>query len=80
MSKTESTTVRSRISHALKEDVEKIFKRLGLSSSEAIRIFYHHVELYNGLPFKVEIPNKEDRKIIEEANAGKDFTTNRGIE
>ena len=74
MSKTASATVRSRISPTLKEDVEKIFKKLGLSSSEAIRLFYSHVELYNGLPFKVEIPNEETRKAIEDAIEDKNFS------
>ncbi|MCK5350615.1 MAG: type II toxin-antitoxin system RelB/DinJ family antitoxin, partial [Desulfobacula sp.] len=54
MSKT--TTVRARIEPDLKTDVENLFKKLGLSTTEAINLFYRQVKLRNGLPFNVVIP------------------------
>jgi len=64
---TKSELVRARIEPELKEDVQKIFNKLGLTTTEAIRIFLKHVQLYKGLPFKVKIPNEETRKAFAEA-------------
>jgi hypothetical protein len=38
MSKT--ATIRARIEPNLKEDVEKLFKKMGLTTTEAINLFY----------------------------------------
>jgi len=63
MSKT--ATVRARIEPDLKTDVENLFKQLGLSTTEAINLFYHQVKLRKGLPFDVEIPNKTTEKVFQ---------------
>ncbi|MBI5415608.1 MAG: type II toxin-antitoxin system RelB/DinJ family antitoxin [Candidatus Omnitrophica bacterium] len=55
MSKT--AMIRARTEPKLKSKVERIFEVLGLTASEAINIFYHRVELENGLPFDLRIPN-----------------------
>jgi addiction module RelB/DinJ family antitoxin len=43
-----------------------VFAKLGMSPSEAIRIFYTQVELCQGLPFAVRIPNPETLAAIRE--------------
>jgi DNA-damage-inducible protein J len=53
-----TATVRARIEPLLKQDVEKLFKEMGLTTTEAINLFYRQVKLRNGLPFSVVIPNK----------------------
>ena len=40
MGKAKTSTVRARINPSLKRDVEGIFKKLGLSTTEAINLFY----------------------------------------
>ncbi|SEH09098.1 type II toxin-antitoxin system RelB/DinJ family antitoxin [Candidatus Venteria ishoeyi] len=57
MSKT--ATIRARIEPQLKQDVETLFQHLGLTTSEAITLFYTQVALRKGLPFTVELPNTE---------------------
>lgn len=69
MAKTE--TIRARVDTKVKSDAEKIFRKLGLSASDAIRIFYTHVTLSKGLPFDVRIPNAETRKAMRDADAGR---------
>ncbi len=71
MSKT--TTVRARIEPDLKTDVEKLFKKLGLSTTEAINLFYKQVKLRNGLPFNVVIPNKTTEKVFKNTDANKNL-------
>jgi len=67
MSKT--ATVRARIEPKLKVDVETLFKRIGLSTTEAINLFYRQVKLRNGLPFNVVIPNKTTEKVFKDTDA-----------
>lgn len=48
--------VQSKMPSDLKAAAESIFAHLGMSPSEAIRIFYKQVELHQGLPFDLKIP------------------------
>ncbi len=61
-------TVRARIEPWLKEDVEKLFKKMGLSTTEAITLFYRQVKLRNGLPFNVVIPNKTTERVFKDTD------------
>ena len=62
--------VRARLEPGLKKKAEKIFKVVGLSESEAVRLFYKNVVLFRGLPFSLSIPNDETKSAIEEARKG----------
>ncbi len=66
---TKTSTVRARIEPGLKEDVEELFKKMGLSTTEAINLFYRQVKLRNGLPFSVVIPNKTTEKVFKDTDA-----------
>lgn len=72
MSKTE--TIRARIEPKLKDKAEGVFRKLGLTTTQAITLFYRQVELRNGLPFEVAIPNKTTRKTFDNTDAGHDLT------
>ncbi|MEA3398835.1 MAG: type II toxin-antitoxin system RelB/DinJ family antitoxin [Patescibacteria group bacterium] len=63
-----SAMIRARIEEKLKEDVSKVFEKLGLSTTEAITLFYKQIKLHNGLPFDVKIPNKTTRKTFVETD------------
>ena len=47
-----SATVNARIDPALKRGAESIFAQIGLSPSQAIRLFYKQTIHDNGLPFQ----------------------------
>ncbi len=66
---TKTATVRARIEPSLKTDVENLFKTLGLSTTEAINLFYRQVKLRKGLPFSVVIPNKTTEKVFKDTDA-----------
>lgn len=61
------STVRARVDSDLKQEAEAIFKKLGLSTSQAIVMFLNMVKLNNGIPFEVKIPNKDTLKAMQEA-------------
>ena len=49
-------TVRARVDSELKRESEEVLESLGLTTTEAIRIFLHQVRLRRGLPFPVLRP------------------------
>lgn len=65
--------IRARIEPKLKDDVEKIFIELGLTTTEAITLFYNQVKLNNGLPFRVFVPSKETFEAMKDAKEGKNL-------
>lgn len=47
--------VRARVDSRLKLDSEAILHELGLTTTDAIRIFLHQVRLHKGLPFELKL-------------------------
>lgn len=72
MPKTEM--IRARVEPDLKHEAEEIFAALGLSATEAIKLFYKQVSLHHGLPFEVRIPNAETLDAIRQASNKDDLT------
>jgi DNA-damage-inducible protein J len=70
-SMSKSAQINARIDPNLKQETEKIFHELGLSTTQAITLFFKQVTLQQGLPFAVAIPNAETRKAINDARTGK---------
>jgi len=68
-----TAAVHSRIQPEIKEQAETILHRLGLSPTEAIRMFYSQITLRNGLPFDVAIPNEETVQALEDSRAGRNM-------
>jgi DNA-damage-inducible protein J len=68
-----TAAVHSRIQPEIKEQAEAVLHRLGLSPTEAIRMFYTQIVLRNGLPFDVSIPNDETIKALEDSRSGRNL-------
>ena len=66
----ETTSV--KLDKQAKENAKVIFKELGITMGDAFNIFLSQVNLHQGLPFEVKIPNETTQKTIEEARQGKD--------
>ena len=78
MAKTE--TLRTRMEPELKAQGESILSALGLSTSEAITIFFRQMVMHKGLPFEVKIPNAETISALEEPRADmKRFSSVKGL-
>lgn len=63
----------ARTEPALKADAEKVLKKLGLSTTDAINLFLSQIRLHKGLPFDVRIPNKTTLKAMKDAEEGKNL-------
>ena len=70
-----TATIRARVEPGLKDDVEKLLHRLGVTTTEAITMFYSQIRLRQGLPFPVEMPNATTRKTFEATDRGEDLNT-----
>jgi addiction module RelB/DinJ family antitoxin len=74
-----NATITLRIEGKLKADSEQIFRRLGLTTTEAIKIFLSAVRNRRGIPFPVQLdeqraegaPLSADRKATLDAIMGK---------
>ena len=64
-------TINTRIEPNLKNKAELILHQVGLTSAEAIRLFYKQICLNKGLPFAIKIPNKKTIKAIHDADTRK---------
>ena len=63
--------INARIEPELKHEVDVIFDELGLTTTEAVTLFFKRVKNYRGLPFEVRLPNAQTRRAIEQARKGK---------
>ncbi|MEX0325782.1 MAG: type II toxin-antitoxin system RelB/DinJ family antitoxin [Puniceicoccaceae bacterium] len=52
-----TATVRARVDIELKQQAEAVLLSLGLTTTEAIRLFLQQVRLRRGLPFAVVLPD-----------------------
>jgi len=59
---TKESYVRARVDNRLKRDSELILHELGLTTTDAIRIFLHQIRLHKGLPFDLRL--KEDNSDV----------------
>jgi DNA-damage-inducible protein J len=57
MAKTDTVTV--RLDPVVKKSAEVVLKKLGLTVTQAVTLFFVQVSLRNGLPFPVEIPKND---------------------
>ena len=60
----QDAVVRARVDSGLKKDTEKVFEKLGLTTTEAIRLFLAQVKLRGGLPFEVRIPTDNNDLLL----------------
>ena len=69
-----NTTVKEATSVKLdkhaKDEAKKIFKKLGLTMGEAFNLFLHQVQLKQGMPFDIRIPNEETKRVLDEGRKG----------
>jgi len=67
-----SAVIHARIEPETKSLAEHILEKLGVSPTEAIRMFYRQITLRRGLPFSVEIPNALTRSTLAKSRKGED--------
>ena len=64
-------SIHARVDEQVKARAEKILRRVGVSTTDAVNLLLHQIILSNGLPFDVRVPNKETIAAMRELDAGK---------
>lgn len=64
----ETTSI--KLDKEAKEQAKLIFKALGITMGDAFNMFLNQVNLHNGIPFEIKIPNSTTQQVIREARLG----------
>lgn len=62
-----TSIINARIRPELKGDVELILSQLGISTTQAITMFFEQIKINRGIPFAVQLPNDETIKAMQDA-------------
>ncbi len=69
------TIIRARVDLTLKAEANQLFQRLGLTMSDAIRLFLHQAVAEQALPFAIKVPNPTTVAAMEAVEHGKGLET-----
>lgn len=72
---TKRVKVQARMEESLKQSAEEVFEKLGVSPTEAIRIFYTQVSIQRGFPFELKLPNETTLAALEETKTPNELET-----
>ncbi len=61
-----TTQLNIKVDKELKKNVEKVFKQLGINTTEAGRIFFKKVEQEKGIPFDLKLSDQDDSNNLNE--------------
>jgi DNA-damage-inducible protein J len=66
-----TTMVHVRMDGRVKARAEKALSSMGLSMSDAVRVFLTRVAADKAIPFNLEVPNAKTRAAMKELESGK---------
>lgn len=64
----QTTMVHVRVDKVLKEQAVAALAAMGLSTVDAIRLFFHRIVADQAFPFELKVPNAQTRAAIAEAD------------
>ena len=68
-----TSIINARIKPELKGDVEQILSKLGITTTQAITMFFEQIKLNRGIPFTLQLPNDETEQATLEARENKNL-------
>jgi DNA-damage-inducible protein J len=66
-----TSIINARIKPELKGDVEQILSKLGITTTQAITMFFEQIKINRGIPFPLQLPNEETVEAMQEARNNK---------
>jgi len=67
-----SSVIHARIDSDTKEATERILSSLGLTPTEAIRLFYRQIAMRGEFPIELRVPNSVTAATLSQADQGQD--------
>lgn len=69
-----TSIINARVKPELKGDVEQILSKLGITTTQAITMFFEQIKINRGIPFSLQLPNEETEQAMLDARENKDLT------
>jgi DNA-damage-inducible protein J len=69
----QSAVIHARIDPITKEATERILESLGLTPTEAIRLFYRQIAMRGEFPLELRVPNSQTADTLEKADRGEEI-------
>ena len=60
--------------------MEEFLGRLGVTTTEAIIMFFSQIRLRRGIPFPVEVPNEITKRTFDVTDRGEEFHTHKSLD
>lgn len=70
-----TSIINARVRPELKGDVEQILSKLGISTTQAITMFFEQIKITRGIPFPLQLPNDETAQAMLDARNNKNLTS-----
>lgn len=67
-----SAVIHARIDSTTKEATERILKAIGLTPTEAIRLFYRQIAMRGEFPLELRVPNSLTADTLSRADRGEE--------
>jgi DNA-damage-inducible protein J len=68
-----SAVVHARIDQATKTATEKVLDTLGMTPTEAIRLFYRQIAIRKSFPLELHIPNKLTASVLAKSDKNQEI-------
>ena len=69
----QSAVVHARIDQATKAATEKVLDALGITPTEAIRLFYRQIAIRKSFPLELHVPNKLTASVLAKSDRNQDI-------
>ena len=66
--KTQSTMLHVRMDTEMKRKATETLAAMGLTASEAVRLFFHRIAVDQAFPFELKVPNARTRRAMAEVD------------
>lgn len=71
----QSAVVHARIDQVTKTATEEVLASLGMTPTEAIRLFYRQIAIRKSFPLELRVPNKLTASVLERSDKNQDIET-----
>ena len=75
MAMSQTAAIHARIDPATKAATERILETIGLTPTEAIRLFYRQIAMRGEFPIEIRTPNADTAKVLAKVDRGEDVET-----
>jgi DNA-damage-inducible protein J len=69
----QSAVVHARIDQATKAATEKVLDSLGMTPTEAIRLFYRQIAIRKSFPLELHVPNTLTASVLSKSDKNQDI-------